>query len=335
MAASRIPWTDETWNPVVGCHKKSSGCDNCYARVLHNRRWRSWKRGDWPDAPEQYHKPFSEVQLKPERLPAPFSWRRERKVFVNSVSDLFHEDVPFEFIAQVYAVMAATPKHIYQVLTKRPERALEFYEWIESTWPAIFPPWADVPDDLDANVALQYIPMSLSEKVSGDVFPQPWPLFNVWLGVSIEDDEQLHRAETVAKIPAALRFVSAEPLLGPLNLQIPLGVAWKESRPLDAKTGDVGRPSFEGWIPSYNVFTGEEAQPSIGWVIVGGESAADGKRREMDPEWARRIKAQCDAADVPFFGKQASGRVANRKLPEDLRVRDFPADTRKLQEVGV
>src|SRR5258706_704857 len=119
---SSISWTEATWSPVVGCKRVSAGCDHCYAFQLHDQRHVAWKRGRWPGAPQQYHKPFSQVQLLRERLSDPLKWRKPKLVFVNSMSDLFHVDVPDEFIAEIFAIMAMTPQHTYQVLTKRPER---------------------------------------------------------------------------------------------------------------------------------------------------------------------------------------------------------------------
>jgi protein gp37 len=121
---SKIEWTDKTWNPVVGCTKVSAGCKNCYAKALHDQRHKAHVEGK--AVPAQYANPFEVVQLMPERLRDPLSWRKPQRVFVNSVSDLFHEDIPDEFIDKVFAVMALTPEHTYQVLTKRPERMAEY-----------------------------------------------------------------------------------------------------------------------------------------------------------------------------------------------------------------
>src|SRR5260221_4919240 len=115
---SAIQWTDATWNPVVGCDRVSAGCDHCYAATLHNRRYLAWKRGTFPTAPRQYHKPFwtgpEHMQMMPERLQDPLHWRKPRRVFVSSVSDLFHDDVPDEFIMEAFFTMMAAPQHVYQ-----------------------------------------------------------------------------------------------------------------------------------------------------------------------------------------------------------------------------
>src|SRR5690348_14696881 len=142
---SPIQWTDASWNPVVGCKRVSAGCDHCYAFQLHDQRHIAWKRGRWDAAPKQYRLPFSKVQLLPERLNDPLRWRKPRRVFVNSMSDLFHEDVPGEFINQVWNTMRNAKQHTYQILTKRPERLLE---WTQTKaratgWPIneIWPDW--------------------------------------------------------------------------------------------------------------------------------------------------------------------------------------------------
>src|SRR6266568_885496 len=127
---SAIEWTDTTWNPIIGCQEVSPGCDHCYARELHNRRHIIYKRngGSWipggPSMPEQYHLPFGQVQLIPGRLPLPLLNKKPRRIFVNSLSDLFHKEVPDEFILQIFRVMAQADWHIFQVLTKRPSRAV-------------------------------------------------------------------------------------------------------------------------------------------------------------------------------------------------------------------
>jgi protein gp37 len=122
--ASSIEWTDATWNPVVGCTKVSPGCKNCYAKTLHDLRHKA--HGEGKKVPAQYAHPFEVVQLMPDRLTDPLSWRKPRKVFVNSVSDLFHKDVPDEFLDWVFAVMALAPRHTFQVLTKRADRMREY-----------------------------------------------------------------------------------------------------------------------------------------------------------------------------------------------------------------
>jgi protein gp37 len=188
---SAIEWTDATWNPVTGCTKVSPGCDHCYAETFAERF-----RGV---AGHHFEQGF-DVVLRPERLEIPMRWRRPRRVFVNSMSDLFHARVPEAFIRDVLAVMADTPAHTYQVLTKRPRRAAD----LDVTWPP-----------------------------------------NVWLGVSVESDRYDWRAQTLADTPAAVRFISAEPLLGPLPHLDLSGIGWVIA---GGESGPGYRPPEAAWF---------------------------------------------------------------------------------------
>lgn len=223
-----IEWTEATWNPVTGCSKVSPGCAHCYAESLSLRFGRS--RHPWTPAYA-----LQNVRLHPERLDQPLRWRRPRVVFVNSMSDLFHELVPEAFIAEVFRRMATADQHTYQVLTKRPERMRDvvgrLYEHV---------------DDFVAK-----------------------PLPNVWLGTSIENSRFVSRADAVRETPATVRFISAEPLLGPV--------------------------------------AGELDLTDIDWVIVGGESGV--RHRPMKAEWARGLRDSCVAAGVAYFFKQWGGRT--------------------------
>lgn len=166
-----IQWTDETWNPVVGCRKVSEGCRNCYAKELHDRRHKAFKAGK--KMLPQYAQPFEVVQLMPDRLEQPLHWRKPRRVFVNSVSDLFHEDVPDEFLDRVFAVMALAGRHTFQVLTKRPDR-MRSYVWSKRR---VLDPWTARLAHALSDVA---VPLGRSWPLT-----IPWPLPNVWLGVSV------------------------------------------------------------------------------------------------------------------------------------------------------
>lgn len=215
---SHIEWTDATWNPVSGCTKVSSGCAHCYAERISKR----WGRD------------FSKVELHPDRLELPLHWRKPRMIFVNSMSDLFHENVPPNFIHRVYRVMEKCPQHTFQILTKRPERAVDFYGG-----------------------------------TSGAGLSAP-PLRNVWLGTSIEDQKTAdERIMHLLVCPAAIRFLSVEPMLGPIRLLL----KWEADGPA-----------------------------LLDWVIVGGESGPGA--RPMHPDWVRSVRDQCKAAGVPFFFKQ-------------------------------
>jgi protein gp37 len=249
--ATSIQWTDETWNPVVGCERISPGCAHCYAKTLHDKRHTAVLAGK--KLAPQYAEPFETVQLKGDRLNAPLRWREPRMVFVNSVSDLFHEDVPASYIAQVFSVMAQARRHTFQVLTKRAARMLEIAPTLAASHTA--------PDG------------------SG------WPLANVWLGVSVENQRFAdERIPVLLQTPAAVRFISAEPLLEHITLAPFLS---------DKYISIGGRQ----WIGA----------GGIGWVIIGGESGAGA--RPFKVEWASSLLRECRDAGVPAFLKQL-GAVA-------------------------
>jgi protein gp37 len=190
---SAIEWTESTWNPVTGCDQVSPGCAHCYAKTFAER----WKGvADHP-----YEQGFA-LRLWPERLDHPMKWRRPRRIFVNSMSDLFHEDVPVSYIAQVFEVMENASHHVFQVLTKREERL------------------ADLAPTL------------------------PWPS-NVWMGVSIENRRFVHRADRLREVPAAVRFISAEPLLGPLEDLDLEGIDWLIA---GGESGSGHRRVDESWL---------------------------------------------------------------------------------------
>jgi protein gp37 len=199
---SAIEWTDATWNPVTGCSKVSPGCAHCYAERLSLRFGRSTKPWTPANAAEN-------VILHEARLLIPASWKAPKMIFVNSMSDLFHELVPDEFIGRVFETMRRADHHTYQVLTKRPDR---MRDWFSSD------------------------------------FGRPWavdPLPNVWLGTSIELDRWVGRADAVRQTPAAVRFISAEPLLGPLPSLDLMGIDWLI---VGGESGSSHRPMKPEWV---------------------------------------------------------------------------------------
>jgi protein gp37 len=255
-----IEWTDATWNPTVGCTIVSPGCTNCYAMKMAARLERMgvphyagltqpsnggpvWT-GRIAEAPESV-------------LTAPSGWRRPRRIFVNSMSDLFHLLVSDRMIAKVMGIIRAHPRHVFQVLTKRADRMRDF----------------------------MMFECSLNRK------PPP----NLWLGVSVEDQPRAdERIPVLLQTPAAVRFLSCEPSLGPVSLR----------RWCDIDAGDGGT----AWQPG-----------GIGWVIAGGESGPHA--RPMHPDWARSLRDQCAAAGVPFFFKQWGEFVPGDTDPEwDARI---------------
>jgi len=274
---SRIEWTDTTWNPVRGCARVSEGCRNCYAERVAARfagaglpyaglihpTTRGWN---------------GKVTLVPESLAMPWRMTRGRRIFVNSMSDLFHPDVPFEFIAAVFFVMAHTTRHTYQILTKRPERALAFFRWV-AAGEGVFPDdrISDVAMENPAIKALGWEPAN-SRRGGYDNCGPAYPYENVWLGVSVENQATAdERIPLLLQCPAAVRWISAEPLLGPI--------------------------SFVGcWVEHADPRVHENWLERIGWVVAGGESGRDA--RPMHPSWARDLRDQCAALDVPFLFKQ-------------------------------
>lgn len=306
-----IEWTDATWNPVVGCERVSPGCAHCYAKQLHDQRHRAHLEGK-PIA-KQYAQPFEVVQLKPERLYYPLSWRQPRRIFVNSVSDLFHDDVPDAFVDQVLAVIALSAAygrgHVFQVLTKRPQRMRDYFaatpaeQWADRLAAAAFELPLGNYEDADCHVANSINGVLAEGRNAG------WPLRNLWLGVSVENQRFAdERIPLLLETPAAVRFLSCEPLLGPVRLDrldIPVSgpgsslpaspPAWRRIGPLD---GFVGSVDHKGYC------VGSVALPRIDWVIVGGESGNIEEARPMKAAWARALRDQCVAAGVAFFFKQ-------------------------------
>lgn len=309
-----IEWTDATWNPVRGCARVSEGCRNCYAERVAAR----FAGAGQPYEGLIHHRTHGwngKVRILPNALRIPWAWSRSRRIFVNSMSDLFHDDVPFEFIAAVFWVMAHTNRHQYQVLTKRPERMLAFFDWLldqhdeylgdkPGSSALFFPPGHEqralaMANGLDHAAekvpelkALGWEPWREGGRRGGyDNCGPGWPYSNVWLGVSVEDQATAdHRIPLLLKAPAAVRWISAEPLLGPLNFR------WSPY-PHEA-AGETYREYLER-NGRYGEF---EALHKLDWVVVGGESGPGA--RPMHPDWARSLRDQCVRAGVPFLFKQ-------------------------------
>ncbi|MFN0156630.1 MAG: DUF5131 family protein [Bacteroidota bacterium] len=252
---SNIEWTDSTWNPVTGCTKISPGCKRCYAETFAER---------FRGVPGHPFEQGFDLKLWPERLEMPLRWKEPKMIFVNSMSDLFHEDVPDEFIQRVFDVMIKADHHIFQLLTKRSERLMK---WTRENY------------------------RMANEKVNG----RPLLPKHIWLGVSIENQKYTTRIKHLQQVPARVRFLSIEPLLGPVELNA----------------------SMLRGIPG---------------VIVGGESGH--KARPMNPEWAVNVQRACKRSRVAFFfkqwgthnaegervGKKAAGRILNGKTWNEMPV---------------
>lgn len=264
-----IEWTDATWNPVTGCTEVSPGCDHCYAKTFAER---------FRGTEGHYFEQGFDVQLRPDKLTLPMTWRKPKRIFVNSMSDLFHDSVPDSYIGSVFDVMARAEQHTFQILTKRHARMR-----------SLLRKWEQEGADSVARGELhpKYGRAAWRRHDMSWVTPRNWPLPNVWLGVSAENQQWSDiRIPALLDTPAAVRFVSAEPLLGPI---------------------DLGR-FLEDDAEKYDV-------PALDWVIVGGESGRGA--RPMHPDWARSLRDQCEAAGVPFLFKQWGEHVAISQMPDE------------------
>lgn len=276
---SKIEWTDKTWNPLAGCSKVSAGCENCYAEIMARRLaamgQKKYKGTTRKNINGKAHW-TGIINLDEKALLIPLKIKKPTRFFVNSMSDLFHEGVPARFIDDVFAVMMLCPQHTFQILTKRPENMVKYFatEYSKARIMTALDIIGEENDDLFeicCKVASQ-IPMMLRIVLK-----------NVWLGVSVENQETAQkRIPLLLKTPAAIRFISCEPLLGPIDLT------------------DINLNS-----QLFNSLTGiGDLYPDnkINWVIAGGESGPHA--RPLHPDWIRSIKNQCMAANVPLFFKQ-------------------------------
>lgn len=255
-----IQWTDATWNPIVGCSPVSAGCDHCYASDLVGTRLRGlpvYTGLTLPKPGGRHHAFTGEVRYVEERLAQPLRWARPRRIFVNSMSDLFHPGLDRQVVVDVFAVMALTARHQYQVLTKRPQLMARMLAAPEFQ--------ADV-----AEAAQRLAGPKRGQRLSLD---NVWPLPNVWLGTSIETDQYAWRADHLRATPAVLRFVSAEPLLGPLPSLDLAGIDWliiggesgPDARPMDLIWADdlVAR-AFLADVACFVKQLGEHAAKDLG-----------------------------------------------------------------------
>ncbi len=289
MGKTKIEWTDESWNCIRGCSRVSQGCVHCYAE-------RQAARFDGPGQPYEgllrvvgnQRQWNGKIMVVEKHMADPLRWQRPRMVFVNSMSDLFHENLDFRDLAAIYGIMALSPRHTFQILTKRPKRAAEFFAWLGAmkghdmhTGESYIAPTNPLMGCImQADRMLRNETKSVRKTFMANYQGSlSWPPKNVWLGVSVED--QLTADDRIPKLlelPAAVFFLSCEPLLGPINLA--------QARGLTAapKTLTMLWP------------------PLIDWVIVGGESGPGA--RPMHPDWARSIREQCLDGGPAFFFKQ-------------------------------
>lgn len=283
MATTKIEWANKVWNPIVGCTKVSAGCKNCYAEKM-SYRLACIEQSEHGDIGYDYFKIIDfgkksfngKIHLREEKLNEPMlRSKKPLKIFVNSMSDLFHEKVPDEFISNILERIASYDKHTFMILTKRPNRALQFFKRISPARRKEYDNGHGEMMELDGEFA---------ENPCGDMrndaicLPEDWPLKNLWLGVSVEDQKTAdERIPLLLQTPAAKRFISVEPMLGEVDL------------------GKVNQELSK---------TGVECSQSTGldWVICGGESGKNA--RPLHPDWVRSLRDQCKAAGVPFFFKQ-------------------------------
>jgi protein gp37 len=297
---SKIEWTEQTWNPIIGCSKKSKGCDNCYAEkmavrlanistALDQKNWDKNKPEQSRQGLPQYCNVAYTIIKKWTGLTAfvesaiekPLKRKKPTVYFVCSMGDLFHDSVPFEWIDQVFAVMALCPQHTFQVLTKRPERMAEYLagyreKEIRKIW------W----NKFKISTTTQHYTQTLP---------------NVWLGTSCEDQAAAdERIPHLLRCPAKVRFVSVEPMLGAVDLETPHDFICQCS-------------------------ACKEITKQLDWVICGGESGSNA--RPMHPDWVRSLRDQCVEAGVPFFFKQwGEWREIGKCLNtiDDLCFYDYP-----------
>ncbi len=284
-----IEWTDATWNPVVGCSLVSPGCTNCYAMGQAARILRC---SEGSGRPTLYAGTVETVKGRPvwtgkvalasdATLTQPLRWTKPRRIFVNSMGDLFHEDVPDEWIDRVFAVMALAPQHTFQILTKRSARMRGYFEKVRHE--------GGICDSMSV-IWQRAVEIATERDLLANYQPQLRVLPNVWLGVSAEDQRRAdERIPDLLATPAAIRFVSAEPLLGPIDFRDAL-----------IPIGQGAKVAAYGAFGTHPVATSVRAP--LDWIIVGGESGPNA--RPMRPDWARSIREQCAAAGTAFFFKQ-------------------------------
>lgn len=356
---TKISWSEATWNPVTGCTRVSSGCDRCYAvqqthRIermtasLKTRDGLQWRALKEVGVGEKYHG-LTALNGKGERhfngvvrchedvLEKPLHWRKPRRIFVNSMSDLFHELVPDEFIYEVLAVTFLCQQHTFQILTKRPERMDDVFNepgisgrisqaLCRLRLPPHLAKFGDPnPSDPAPCIVTAIREVQLNLGIDPNALRKPksrkWPPSNIWLGTSCEDQETLERrAVWVMKCPAAVRFLSLEPLLGPINLRCVLtGVE-----------GGIGATKHFDVLSGLEVvetpFGRREYKTNkIDWIVVGGESGPG--HRPCKIEWIESIVKQCRAAGVACFVKQDSGPRPGMqgRIPDAIwNVKEYP-----------
>jgi protein gp37 len=318
-----IEWTHipgykgETWNPVRGCRRVSEGCRNCYAERMSARFSGEGQPyeglAEFKDGEPRW---TGESMIVENKFDQPLRWTKPRAVFVNSMSDLFFEGFDFETIAAIYGVMAAAREHVFMVLTKRPERARVFFQQMqmEGRESGTSPLAAIQSYALTDFSGEKMKPREIWNR--GDVQVErgeSWPPVNIWLGTSVEDQSAAdERIPHLLECPAAVRFLSCEPLLGPVHL----GETWMRGAfdHCPCEGGDEYDVDPCRGCPGWGMECGAVRGPSIDWVIAGGESGPGA--RPMHPDWPRHLRDQCDASGTPFFFKQWGAYAGDPSVAE-------------------
>lgn len=333
---TKIEWTDKTWNPIIGCSHISPACDHCYAEKMAFRLAHNPATSVYRDVVDVVDGKWNGLtQLVESALEKPLHWRKPRRVFVGSMTDLFHNDTPFKWIDKVFAVMAMTPHITYQILTKRPERMREYLasEHLVSRW---------------FNSGHVLSKSGRTQKEQTNWYHLAWRVLrdeetvlpNLWLGVTVENQEQADkRIPILLDTPAAVRFVSIEPMLGPVNLARYLGYEWDCSCGWAGLNTDISCPKcyahgdwgpiddeeraqcpeckhifYPNWDHNVCPECGQESvcggcdderswwPTALDWVICGGETGPNA--RPMYKEWVHSLRDQCTESGTPFFFKK-------------------------------
>lgn len=292
MPPTGIEWTDRAWPVVNGCRRVSPGCEHCWAERLTATRLRNHPRYKGLAVYTEHGPRWTgERRMALDILDEPLRVKKPQRWFVANKGDLFGEGVSNEEIAAVFGVMSAAAHHTFQVLTKRPERMVEWFAWASAEGT----PWERV---------TYHGAKAIGSPVGYGMGHRDWPLSNVWIGVSVEDQQRAdERIPHLLRVPAAVRFLSMEPLLGPVTLK----TQWRNGVPFCGPLcDDHGAPT------------------GIGWVIVGSESGHGA--RPMDEAWVRSLRDQCVAVGVPFFYKQRldGGRKVSLPLLDGQQSAEFP-----------
>lgn len=321
---TKISWTEQTWNPLAGCSPVGPECLHCYAATMAKRleamgqakyKGTAVRRGSVDVF-------TGKINLDYEALKAPLKRKKSTMYFVNSMSDLFHEAVDFEFIAKVFAIMGLAEQHTFQVLTKRPERMANFFRWLDHQWEGLFP-HGPAPLYRDGNIAFQFLSdEEAGTQVSSDYFPPDWPLPNVWLGVSCGIQKAKPRIDQLREIPAAIRFVSFEPLLEDLGEIDLSGINWAIT---GGESGPQARPCNVEWIRSI----GMQCQATgvawwnkqMGANVRAHASGADGFHW---PKGTMLINEPIDENVTARFALKDRAGADPSEWPEDLRVQQMP-----------